>query len=358
MTSEHGPNAYSEIKEIDRARAAFPRGSKKKALAVFQRVAVAEGKIHGLPPGEVHFHEVGAVDSIVDIVGGCVGPGNSGQAARPGSAARWTAPAGSIARTAGFRSRPRPRWKSWPRAASPLTQCEEPHELITPTGAALLAEFAEEFGPMRGSGGRADRLGVGSRENKTRPNVLRAILGGMRRRVGARLGERHHRRFGNQPGRRQPGDFGPFCRDGDGRGRAGCFPDADPNEEKPPRRSAERSVRGGRGGQIQRDDPAPNQRFWRAPVAGGTPEIAPGISIRANAPRPGHGEDRPAGWPGRRRSRRNSSRARSWPGKKTCPWPRFTAPPWPRGSPEDTPSGLVPKPAASPFCIDLRGPTP
>jgi hypothetical protein len=57
-----------------------------------------------------------------------------------------------------------------------VTQCDEPHELVTPTGAALLAEFFEEFGPMHGL--VADRIGygLGTRENKTRPNVLRAVL--------------------------------------------------------------------------------------------------------------------------------------------------------------------------------------
>src|SRR5205085_1362986 len=56
-------------------------------------------------------------------------------------------------------------------------QCSEPHELITPTGAALLAEFAESFGPMQNFSVTKTGYGLGTRENKTRPNVLRALLG-------------------------------------------------------------------------------------------------------------------------------------------------------------------------------------
>jgi len=58
-----------------------------------------------------------------------------------------------------------------------ITQCDEPRELVTPTGAALLAEFAERFGPMSGLVAGKIGFGLGSRENKTRPNVLRAVLG-------------------------------------------------------------------------------------------------------------------------------------------------------------------------------------
>ena len=58
-----------------------------------------------------------------------------------------------------------------------MTQCDEPHELVTPTGAALLAEFVESFGPMRGLVATKIGYGLGTRDNKTRPNVLRAILG-------------------------------------------------------------------------------------------------------------------------------------------------------------------------------------
>jgi uncharacterized protein (DUF111 family) len=58
-----------------------------------------------------------------------------------------------------------------------VSQCAEPHELVTPTGAALLAEFAESFGPMRNLVAEKIGFGLGERDNQTRPNVLRAILG-------------------------------------------------------------------------------------------------------------------------------------------------------------------------------------
>jgi pyridinium-3,5-bisthiocarboxylic acid mononucleotide nickel chelatase len=149
---------------------------KQKAIAVFHRIAVAEGKIHGLPPDQVHFHEVGAVDSIVDIVGVCAGlellgkprvlagPAIEGTGWINCAHGRFPIPAPATLAILGAR-------------AIPLSQCEEPHELITPTGAALLAEFAESFGPMQNLVAEKIGFGLGLRDNKTRPNVLRAVLG-------------------------------------------------------------------------------------------------------------------------------------------------------------------------------------
>src|SRR5262249_39099261 len=71
---------------------------------------------------------------------------------------------------------PRARWGVRGARRIAVTQCEEAQELMTPTGAALLAEFVESFGPMRGLAAARVGYGVGTRQNKTRPNVLRAVL--------------------------------------------------------------------------------------------------------------------------------------------------------------------------------------
>lgn len=149
---------------------------KQKSIAVFQRIADAEGKIHGKPASEVHFHEVGAVDSIVDIVGGCIGLELLGKPRV--LAAPVVEGTGWIRCAHGRFPIPAPATLAILVARRiGITQCDEPNELITPTGAALLAEFAESFAPMSGIVAEKIGFGLGTRENKTRPNVLRAVLG-------------------------------------------------------------------------------------------------------------------------------------------------------------------------------------
>jgi uncharacterized protein (TIGR00299 family) protein len=149
---------------------------KEKSIAIFGRIARAEGKIHGRPAEQVHFHEVGAVDSIIDIVGGCVALEFLGKPRV--AAAMVTEGQGFIQCAHGRFPIPAPATLAilGERGIS-IQQCEEPHELVTPTGAAILAEFAEEFGPLRGLVPEKIGYGLGERNNKTRPNVLRAILG-------------------------------------------------------------------------------------------------------------------------------------------------------------------------------------
>ncbi len=149
---------------------------KKKSVAVFQRIAEAEGKIHGLPPAQVHFHEVGAVDSIVDIVGAAIALEMLGKPRV--LAAPVTEGTGWVKCAHGRFPVPTPATLAILGARGiGITQCEEPHELVTPTGAALLAEFAERFGVMENLVAEKIGFGLGTRDNKTRPNVLRAVLG-------------------------------------------------------------------------------------------------------------------------------------------------------------------------------------
>jgi len=183
LQHHHGPHGappgygrtFADIRQLIGA-SALSDWVKQKSLAVFHRIAVAEGKIHGLPPEQVHFHEVGAVDSIIDIVGACVGlellgkprvlagPVLEGVGWIDCAHGRFPIPAPATLAILGARG-------------IPLSQCEEPNELITPTGAALLAEFAEAFGAMRDLVAEKIGFGLGTRDNKTRPNVLRAVLG-------------------------------------------------------------------------------------------------------------------------------------------------------------------------------------
>jgi pyridinium-3,5-bisthiocarboxylic acid mononucleotide nickel chelatase len=171
---EHG-RTHAEIRKLIQD-SALSDWVKDKALRVFQRIAVAEGKIHGVPPADVHFHEVGAVDSIVDIVGACVALEILGKPRV--IAAPVVEGTGWIDCAHGRFPIPAPATLEILGAAGiGVTQCDEPHELVTPTGAALLAEFAEIFGPMRGLVAGKIGVGLGTRDNQTRPNVLRAILG-------------------------------------------------------------------------------------------------------------------------------------------------------------------------------------
>jgi len=149
---------------------------KQKSVAVFQRVANAEGKIHGMPPFEVHFHEVGAVDSIIDIVGGCIALELLGKPrVRSGPVIEGT---GFIMCAHGRFPIPAPATLNiLAERGVAITQCNEPNELITPTGAALIAEFAEDFGPMHNLTPEKVGFGLGTRDCETRPNVLRAVLG-------------------------------------------------------------------------------------------------------------------------------------------------------------------------------------
>ena len=166
---------FSEIKILI-ADSNLSAWVKQKSVAVFQRIAEAEGKIHGQPAEAVHFHEVGAVDSIVDIVGAAIALEQLG---KPRVLASPVVEGTGWIRCAHGRFPvPAPATLAILGAQKiPVSQCEEPHELVTPTGAALLAEYVESFGTMENLVAEKIGFGLGTRNNETRPNVLRAVFG-------------------------------------------------------------------------------------------------------------------------------------------------------------------------------------
>jgi hypothetical protein len=168
----HG-RSHAQIRALIEASELSPF-VKKHALGIFQRIAVAEGKIHGMPAADVAFHEVGALDSIADIVCACVGLEVLGVGKVCVSSLHDGR--GTIECAHGTFPLPAPATLEI-LAGIPLSQIDEPHELITPTGAAIVAEFGASFGPMPKMKTEKIGYGVGSRRLASRPNVLRAVLG-------------------------------------------------------------------------------------------------------------------------------------------------------------------------------------
>lgn len=159
---------------------------KEKSLAVFRRISVVEGKVHGVDPEQVTFHEVGALDSIIDIISFCIG------IEKLGCPAVLASP---LVEGTGWVDCAHGRFPV-PSTATlellkgiPLTQTDEPNELLTPTGAALLAEFAQSFAPMTGLSVEKVGYGLGTRHLKSRPNVVRAVLGETSAKSGAASSE-------------------------------------------------------------------------------------------------------------------------------------------------------------------------
>ena len=148
---------------------------KRLAIRIFQRVADAEGRIHGKPADEVGFHEVGAVDSIVDIVGAAI-------------CMHWLHPdkvvASAVNTGSGFvRCQHGLLPVPAPATAAILMDGEvpvyakgSPGERTTPTGAAIVAEFADSFGVLPAMVVRTIGYGVGTKDFDS-PNVLRMIVG-------------------------------------------------------------------------------------------------------------------------------------------------------------------------------------
>ncbi|MBW2091287.1 MAG: nickel pincer cofactor biosynthesis protein LarC [Deltaproteobacteria bacterium] len=147
---------------------------KSNALAIFNRLARVEGQIHGITPDEVHFHEVGAVDSIIDVIGACIAIEYHGISKLYAS----SLPLGSgwVNSDHGRLPLPAPATLALLEGV-PTYGTDLKAETVTPTGAAILVHHVAEFGPLPAMTVSGTGYGAGTRDFLDRPNIMRLILG-------------------------------------------------------------------------------------------------------------------------------------------------------------------------------------
>lgn len=155
-------------------RSGLPAPVRERAIDVFQRLGRAEGRIHGIDPLKVEFHEVGSVDSIVDIVGACLGLHLLG--VEKVYCSRIPVARGEIRSHHGILPNPGPATVEL-LAGFPLAPIDLDREVLTPTGAALLSAWVEEPGRFPEMELVATGYGAGDWTFPERANVLRLLLG-------------------------------------------------------------------------------------------------------------------------------------------------------------------------------------
>ncbi|NLF08412.1 MAG: nickel pincer cofactor biosynthesis protein LarC [Pirellulaceae bacterium] len=170
---EHEHRSLRQIRAlIDGSR--LSERQKNLALRIFNLLGKAESRVHGIPLEQVHFHEVGAFDSIADVVGSAVGwdlLGVDRVAASPVPTGR-----GTIRIAHGECTIPAPATAELLHGV-PLVKSPIEYELTTPTGAAILVALAESFGPMPAMKIKRIGYGAGKRDFPQRPNILRLLVG-------------------------------------------------------------------------------------------------------------------------------------------------------------------------------------
>ena len=152
----------------------LPDRVRDRALAVFGALAEAEGRLHRRPPSQVHFHEVGGIDAIVDVVGTCAALEVLGIDSVFASAVATGT--GMIRSAHGILPNPAPAVVELLRGA-PTYGRDVGVELTTPTGAALLAAMVSGWGPMPSMTIDATGFGAGARELVDLPNLTQVIVG-------------------------------------------------------------------------------------------------------------------------------------------------------------------------------------
>lgn len=168
---DHVHRKAADIMEMIQ-KSTLPERVKQRSLAIFDLISHAEGKIHDMDPGEVHLHEVGAMDSIIDIIGVCLAleyldieeiyasPVPTGQ--------------GKVWMAHGLFPIPAPATAELLKGI-PLAELNAKGELTTPTGAGILKALVRHFGPLPAA--KIEEIGYGAGEKDfNHPNVLRALI--------------------------------------------------------------------------------------------------------------------------------------------------------------------------------------
>ncbi|HEX6625918.1 MAG TPA: nickel pincer cofactor biosynthesis protein LarC [Pyrinomonadaceae bacterium] len=147
---------------------------KERAALIFTRLAEAEARVHDVPVEKIHFHEVGAIDAIVDVVGACVGfellgverfvcsPLHVGSGTVEMAHGRFPVPPPAVAELL---------------RDAPIYSTDIVGELVTPTGAAIVSAVCETYGPLPALKIERTGYGAGGREYRNFPNVLRVMIG-------------------------------------------------------------------------------------------------------------------------------------------------------------------------------------
>jgi len=170
---EHKHRHLSDIKQIIEG-SGLSDAVKQRAVQIFTRLAEAEARVHNEPVDHVHFHEVGALDAIVDVVGAAIcfdalkierfvsSPLHVGSGMVKMAHGQFPIPPPAVAELL---------------KGVPFYSTEIKGELLTPTGAAIITTVCSEYGPIREMKTDATGYGAGTREYPDFPNVLRVLLG-------------------------------------------------------------------------------------------------------------------------------------------------------------------------------------